>query len=99
MPTGGCNTMLAMRYVRSSAATLKTVGSGVAVYVAGRQSIHVLNPTAHLIFDYLAEPATLEELVAALEMATRDHGGRVRGDLEAVLDDFLEHGIIEPCDS
>ncbi len=88
-----------MRYVRSSAATLKTVGSGVAVYVAGRQAIHVLNSTAHLLFEYLAEPASLDELVLALETATRGGSKKIRSDLEAVLGELLDHGIIEPCES
>lgn len=88
-----------MRFVRSPAATLKKVGSGCAVYVAGRTAIHVLNPTAHLLFDYLAEPASLDELVLAVDLATRDAGESLRGDLAGILDKLLEHGIIERCDS
>ena len=87
-----------MRFVRSPDATLKTVGSGVAVYVAGRPAIHVLNPTAHLLFDYLAEPASLDELARALEIATGGDGPTIRGDLEAALDELVEQGIIERCD-
>ena len=94
-----CTTIRDVRYVRSSDATLKTVGSGVAVYVTGRQAIHVLNPTAHLLFDYLAEPASLDELVLALETLTGGKTKSLRGDLEAALDQFLAHGIIEACDS
>ena len=87
-----------MRYVRSSAATLKRVGSGVAVYVGGRQAIHVLNPTAHLLLEYLAEPAPLDELVTALETATTGDRATVRGDLEAVLEELREHGVVERWD-
>lgn len=87
-----------MRFVRSPAATLKKVGSGAAVYVAGRRAIHVLNPTAHLLVDYLAEPASSDELARALEMATDGGGDAIRADLEAALDELLEQGIIERCD-
>ncbi len=88
-----------MRFVRSPAATLKNVGSSAAVYVAERQAIHVLNSTAHLLFEYLAEPATVEELALALESATRGDPETIRDDLEAVLDEFVDHGIIERCDA
>ena len=88
-----------MRFVRSRAANLKTVGSRVAVYVAGRQAIHVLNSTAQLLFEYLAEPASLEELAVALEIATRGDVETIRGDLQSVLDEFIDYGIIEQCDS
>ena len=86
-----------MRFVRSAAATLKKVGSSSAVYVADRQAIHVLNPTAHLLFEYLAEPASVEELALALESATQGDPETIRDDLEAVLDEFADHGIIERC--
>lgn len=86
-----------MRYVRSSAANLRRVGSGVAVYVPGRQAIHVLNSTAQLLFEYLAEPATLDELVEALVMATRGQERVIREDLAGALEELVEHGIIEPC--
>lgn len=88
-----------MRFQRSSAATLRRVGSGVAVFVAGRSAIHLLNPTAHLLVDYLAEPASADELERALAMATDGAGDAIRDDLDAVLDELLEQGIIERCDS
>ena len=84
------------RFVRSPRARIKNVGTGVAIYVPDKKAIHVLNPTAHLLFELLSEPATEAELVEALLAATDGNQATITRDISAVLREFTALGILEP---
>lgn len=81
-------------FARSPHARLKRVGSAMAVYVPEQKAIHVLNATAQLLFELLAEPTTLTELVQALVYATDGDPEIIAADVRATVDDFAGKGII-----
>ncbi len=80
---------------RRSDVQIKPVGRSVAAFVREQKALHVLNPTARLILEYLDEPASQEELVAMLLEATDGLEADVRADLDDALATFLENQLIE----
>ncbi len=81
------------RFVRNPAARIKRVGEKAAVYLRETGAVHVLNPTAELLFESLAEPASLDELVAVFEDLTDGDITAIRRDLSRTLVDFEKLGI------
>ncbi len=81
------------RFVRNPAARIKRVGEKAAVYLPETGAVHVLNPTAELLFESLAEPASLDELVAVFEDLTDGDVTTIRDDLSQSLVDFEKLGI------
>ena len=71
------------------------VGASTAVYVSASKAIHVLNPTAQLLFELLEEPTTESELCEALIMATDGDRETIVGDVAEAVADFVAKGIIE----
>lgn len=82
------------RYVRAEDAILKQVGETQAVYVRSRRALHVLNPSARLLYDCLEEPRSLRELAELLSQTTRAELATVRRDLEETLPDFVRRGVV-----
>lgn len=82
------------RYVRSSDARLKEVGDVLALYVKDRRALHVLNPTATLLFHCLETPSTLDELTAVVSRLTDASAETVESDLRQVIPELLELGLI-----
>jgi len=83
------------RFVRSADVKLKQVGASTAAYVRDRKALHVLNPTARLLIEYLEEPAGFDELVLMLGEATDGSQEEIAGDLARALDGLLEQSILE----
>ena len=81
------------RFVRNPAARIKRVGEKAAVYLPETGAVHVLNPTAELLFESLTEPASLDELVAVFEDVTDGDVAEIRQDLSRTLVDFEKLGI------
>ena len=84
-----------MRYRRDPAIRVKTVGGGFAVYVPTTGSVHVLNPTARLLFDSLEEARSLDDLVDAFLAGTDGDRTTVERDLEQSLREFMDAGILQ----
>lgn len=67
----------------------------MAVYVGDHRSIHVLNPSARVIWEALTEPLTFDELHFILAEAFPDVAGeQLRDDLQSALDQFSRLNII-----
>ena len=84
-----------IRFVRARETKIKHVGDTIAVYVPTGHAIHVLNPTAHLLYELLAEPVTERELSQALELATDGDPESIAGDVARALEEFVAKGIVE----
>ena len=84
----------APRYVRSENVKLKQVGGSAAAYVGEQKALHVLNPVARLLLEYLSEPADLDELRLMLEMATDGSPETISEDLPAALRQLEELRIV-----
>ncbi len=80
---------------RRAGVQIKPVGRSVAAFVREQKALHVLNPTARLILEYLAEPASHAELVLMLVEATDGSEQQIRADLDNALGSFLEYQLIE----
>lgn len=87
-----------VRYVRNPAARLKQVGRESAVWVPETRAVHVLNGTARLLFECLAEPVALEELVAVFAERTDAEPRRLEADLGETLERFTELGIVRAAE-
>lgn len=86
-----------MLYRRCAGVQIKPVGRSVAAFVREQKALHVLNPTARLILDYLEEPAGRDELIVMLGEATDGSPQDIEADLDGALDSFLEYRLIEPA--
>ena len=67
----------------------------MAVYVPEEKAIHVLNPTARVLFDLLEVPATEAELCRALVEATDGDPMLIARDVSEALAEFTDKGIVE----
>jgi len=74
---------------------IKPVGRSVAAFVREQEALHVLNPTARLVLEYLGEPASRSELILMLLEATDGCEDEIRTDLDDALGVFLEYQLIE----
>lgn len=83
------------RYVRSPQAKLKTVGETEALYVGESRALHVLNPTARLLFHCLDRPSTVSELVLLMERLTDASRNRLERDLDEVLPELERLGVVQ----
>ena len=82
-------------YVQSGKAKLKNVGGDKALYVGEQKAIHVLNPTAYLMYEAIREPITFEELVLVIREVTRGDEKAIRHDLKETLDLFLKYDVVK----
>ena len=87
------------RFVRTERGRLKQVGDQMAVYVREETAIHVLNPTAYMLYEALDEPASLDDLAAGFAHVTGRPAGEMATDLREALDGFLELGLVVAVDS
>ncbi len=84
-----------LRYRRSPEAKLKSVGDTEALYIGAERALHVLNPTARLLFHCLDRPSTVGELVALMVRLTDASSERLERDLREVLPELERIGIVE----
>lgn len=85
----------ARRYERAPEAALKQVGGTEALYVRERRSLHVLNPTARLLFHCLDRPSTAGELALVMEQLTDASRETLERDLLEVLPELVELGAVQ----
>ena len=84
------------RPIRKSGITAKNIGSETLLYGAGDKAIHVLNPTAHLVWELCDGAHT----VADMERAVRERfavpeGRDLRADIEQTLQVFAAKGLLD----
>lgn len=61
------------------------------------QSIFSLNATAEAVWALLEEPRSIDELVSEVSKSfSEKEPGSIKTDIETLLNDFLETGVIEP---
>ena len=86
---------VATRYVQSGKGKLKKVGDETAVYVEAHKGLHVLNETALLIYEAMAQPARTDQVVQLLVDLTGEERARIEGDVGRTVRLYLKHGLIE----
>ncbi len=84
-------------YARSGQVEASVVGDRVVLYHRTSRSALVLNPTGSRLWERLATPASLPELIATLRerfpaLSVED----ARRDVAAFLDELTQHGAIAP---
>ena len=85
------------RYVRSPEAKLKQVGGSSAVYLKSERALHLLNPSARLVFDCLERPMSVAALASRLSELTGGELAVVERDLREALPELERRGIVERC--
>ncbi len=65
----------------------------MAVYVPEDRAVHVLNRTAQLLLEALAEPVSEDELVSVLDRLTDGDREVIAGDVRRTLDELRQLGI------
>lgn len=85
-------------YVQSGEAKLKKVGKDMTLYVKDQKAIHVLNPTAYLIYEAMKDPISFDELVFVVKEVTQGDVKDIQEDLKETLDLFLKYNIIKPVE-
>ena len=84
-----------LRYERAPEARLKAVGETEALYIGARRALHVLNPTARLLFHCLDRPSTVRELAVLMERLTDASRSRLERDLNEVLPELEQIGVVQ----
>ena len=84
-----------MFYKRSSQVKEKNVGKNKALYVGSQKGIHLLNDTAHFIWEALEEPFAEDELLFMLIEAFDGDPAEMKSDLEELLALFLKYDLIQ----
>ena len=84
-----------MFYKRSDQVKVKKVGNNTALYVSDQKGIHVLNETALFIWEVLREPCTFDELLYMLGEVFEGDTGKMKEDLNEILDLFLEYDLVD----
>lgn len=97
MSTGSAVADRPVRYERSPGVKLKTVGDGEALYIGERRALHVLNPTARVLFHCLDTPSTIAELALLMERLTDASRERLEADLGEVLPELERLGAVRPA--
>jgi len=92
------NETSARTYARSTAVEASTVGDRVVLYHRTSRSALVLNPTGTRLWERLATPASLPDLMAALRDRFPTLSGEdARRDVAAFIDELSRHGAIAPA--
>lgn len=83
------------RYRRSHEVDASEVGDQVVLFHRGHRTSLVLNATGSAIWTRLAEPCSLEALVAAVNEAfDAPDGATVEDDCHAYMVSLLEHDVV-----
>ncbi|MGI8908692.1 MAG: PqqD family protein [Candidatus Sumerlaeaceae bacterium] len=87
------------RYVQSSDADATMAGDRAAVFHRGTQSAVTLNPSGTLLWNSLAAPKSVDELVSGLlarfPSLAQD---QARTDVDAFLSELLSHKLLQRAD-
>jgi hypothetical protein len=82
-------------FVRSHTALSRRVRDEVLLATAEREGVEGLSETALAVWDLLEKPQTRTSLVALLAERYAASSESIDGDVEALIDQFLERGWIE----
>lgn len=86
------------RYRRRAGITKRVLGAEVMLYFEDTESIHVLNRTSAFIWDFLENPASLDEIGAAVcNHFEVPEDANVAGDVRNVMEAFLNQGLVVKC--
>lgn len=85
------------RYRRPESLVVEDTGDEVLVSRAGRDDIYYLNGTAALIWRLCDGQRTLGEIVELLSDAYPEDADTVRTQVPELLDELLEHAVVEPA--
>jgi hypothetical protein len=76
--------------------TLKDLGSEFLIYSSEQKAMHVLNPTAHLIWDLCDGEHTISEIEREVQSHFKvPQGMDLKGDIQRTLDVFQSKGLLE----
>jgi hypothetical protein len=84
------------RPVRKPGITVKDIGSETLLYSAEEEAIHILNPTAQLIWELCDGEHTVEDMEQAIRASfsvTDEHD--VTGDIRRTLEVFAGKGLLK----
>jgi coenzyme PQQ synthesis protein D (PqqD) len=76
------------RYVRSDGVEAAPMLEETILYSPSAKRFCVLNPTAALVWEKLAEPVTFEQLAVSVRQQFEAEGADVEGDLRTALQQF-----------
>lgn len=82
-------------YARSAATLWRSVGSETLLTASGRQEVDSLSETATAVWDLLATPRTLDEVVRRLSERYGTPGDTVGRDVRALLEQLMARGWVE----
>ena len=83
------------RYTRSATTLWRSVGSEALLTAAGRQEVDSLSETATAVWDLLARPRTLDEVVRLLAERYDTPSDTVERDVRALLEQLIARGWVE----
>lgn len=83
------------RYVQSGKGTIKQIGDETAIFVKEQKGLHVLNDTALLIYEALAQPVTERQVVQVLGELTGAPTETIEADVSRTVALYLQYGLIE----
>lgn len=82
------------RCVRSPEVLWRRTTSGALVVVPSGGELLQLNHTASLVWDELAEPCTVRDVVDAIAGACGEPAASIERDIEQVLGQLVGHGVV-----
>jgi len=81
--------------VQNTDAVIKDLGAETLLYIADTKTIHILNPTARLIWELCGGAHTVEEMETAIRSQFDvPQGHDVRQDIEQTLTELAQKGLI-----
>lgn len=86
--------MKSERLARSPAALTRTGGGRLLVLGATTDRVLTLEGTAHLVWELLAQPASIDELAADLAVAFGVEVDAVVSDLRPLVEHLLDAGVL-----
>jgi PqqD family protein of HPr-rel-A system len=90
--------MTEIKYRRKPGFSRKELGSDTMLYSQESEAVHILNATSAFIWESLERPHTAAELEGAIRSNFEiPEDADVRQDLEQVLAEFKEKGLVEAC--
>jgi hypothetical protein len=83
------------RYARSTATLWRSVGSETLLTASGRQEVDSLSETATAVWDLLARPRTLDDVVRRLAERYGTPSDTVERDVRALLEQLIARRWVE----
>ena len=88
--------MTATNPVRKSGITVKDIGGEILLHSSDDKAIHVLNPTAQLIWELCDGEHTPADMASVIEVRFAvQEGHDVLGDVQQTLETFSTKGLLQ----